>query len=132
MCFSVTLHIVDLWQYYVCCTICTFFMVFYLSRMCQYVLQAVLWSHIGTHIRILAAEPRSIAGLLTPFQYLCGTILVTPYSMVCDWRVSRAGVQCLLIGLAARSVYVSCCFTFLFFHSMGWYCGAEVFGLIWC
>ena len=41
-------------------------------------------------MRLLAAEPRSIAGLLFPFQYLCGTILVTPYSMVWDWRVSRA------------------------------------------
>ena len=41
--------------------------------------------------RLLAAEPRSLAGLIFTFQYLCGTILVTPYSMVWDWRVSRAG-----------------------------------------
>ena len=26
-----------------------------------------------------------------PFQYLCGTILVTPYSMLWDWWVSRIG-----------------------------------------
>ena len=38
--------------------------------------------------------------------------------------------QSLFIGLAARSISVSCCFPFLFFHSMGWYCGAGVFGLI--
>ena len=37
------------------------------------------------------APPRCIAGLLFPCQYLCGTILVTPCSMVWDWRVSRAG-----------------------------------------
>ena len=37
------------------------------------------------------AEPRSIAGLLCPSRCLCGTILVTPCSMVWDWRVSRAG-----------------------------------------
>ena len=30
-------------------------------------------------------------GLLFPFQYLCGTILVTQDSMVWDWQVSRAG-----------------------------------------
>ena len=29
--------------------------------------------------------------ILFPGQYLCGTILVTPCSMVWDWRVSRAG-----------------------------------------
>ena len=29
--------------------------------------------------------------LLFPFQCLCGTILVTPYTMVWDWQVSRAG-----------------------------------------
>ena len=42
-------------------------------------------------MRLLAAEPRSIAGLLCPSRCLCGTILVTPCSMVWDWRVSRAG-----------------------------------------
>ena len=30
-------------------------------------------------------------GLLFACQYLCGTILVTPYSMVWGWRVSREG-----------------------------------------
>ena len=45
---------------------------------------------------------------------LCGTILMTPCSMVWDWRVSRAGsMHC--IGLAARSLFVSYCFPFLFF-----------------
>ena len=42
-------------------------------------------------LRLLAAEPRSIAGILFPCQYLDGTILVTPHSMVWDWRISRAG-----------------------------------------
>ena len=46
---------------------------------------------IGTPMRLLGAEPRSIAGLLFPCQCLCGTIIVTPCSMVWDWRVSRAG-----------------------------------------
>ena len=38
--------------------------------------------------------------------------------------------QCIFIGLAARSLFVSCCFPFLLFHSMGFYCGAGIFGLI--
>ena len=38
-----------------------------------------------------SAEPRSTTGLLFPSQYLSGTIWLTPYSMVWDWRVSRAG-----------------------------------------
>ena len=68
---SVTLHIVDLWQYFVCYTRsdvsrCTLFMVLYLGRMCQSVLHVVLWSHIGFLMRLLAADPRSTAGLLFP------------------------------------------------------------------
>ena len=62
----------------------TLFMVLYPSRMCRCVL------HIGTLMRLLAAEPRSNELLLLLCQYLCGLILVTPYSMVWDWRVSRA------------------------------------------
>ena len=90
------MHIVDLWHYYVCCTRsgvirCTLFMVLFLCRMCQCGLHAALSSHIGTLLRLLPAEPCSIAGLLYPCQYPCGTILVTQYSMVWDWRVSRAG-----------------------------------------
>ena len=43
---------------------------------------------IGTLTRLLSAEPRN---LLLPCQYLCGTNLETPYSMVRDWQVSRTG-----------------------------------------
>ena len=83
------------WQYCVCCIIsgvtrCTLLMVLYLDRMCQCGLHAVLWSHIGTLIRRLAAEPRSTAGLLYLSQCPSGTILLTPYSMVWDWLVLRA------------------------------------------
>ena len=84
---SVTLLIVDLCQYCVCCirsgvTRCTLLMVIYLNRMCQCCLHAVLWSHFGTLMRRLAAELRSTAGLLFPSQCTPGTILLTPYSMV--------------------------------------------------
>ena len=44
--------------------------------------------------RYTCAPPRCrtsrISGLLFSCQYLCGTILMTPCSMVWDWRVSRA------------------------------------------
>ena len=36
------------------------------------------------------------------------------------------------IDLPARSLLVFYCFPILFFHSMGWYCGARVFGLTGC
>ena len=47
VCLSVTLHIVDLWQNYVCCkrsgvTRCTLFMVLYKCRMCRCWLDAAL------------------------------------------------------------------------------------------
>ena len=54
-------------------------------------LHAVLWSHIGTLMHPLAAEPCSTAGLLFHSRCPSGTILLTPYWMVWDWRVSRAG-----------------------------------------
>ena len=46
--------------------------------------------HIDTLMRLLTAERRSISGLLLSCQYLYGTILVTLYSMVWNWRVTRA------------------------------------------
>ena len=50
-----------------------------------------VFSLMITPMRHLAAETPSPAGLLFPCQYLWGTITVTPYSMVLDWRVSRTG-----------------------------------------
>ena len=79
-------------------------------------------------MRLFAAEPRSVAGLLFSYQYLCGAILVTLYG---TGGFQEEG-QYLFTGLAAHSLFVSYCFPFLFFYSMGWYCGAGVFGLIGC
>ena len=93
---SVTLPIVDLLQFCECCirsgvTFCTRLMMRYLDRMCQCGSHAVLWSHICILMRRhLAAELRSTVGLLFPSQCPSGTILLTPYSMMWDWRVSRA------------------------------------------
>ena len=44
----------------------------------------------------------------------------------------KSRAKCLFVGLAARSLFVSYCFDFHFFHSMGRYCGAGVFGLTGC
>ena len=63
----------------------------YLDRMCQCGLHEVLWSHIGTLMRHLAAEPRSTALLLFPSLCPSGTILLTTYLLVWNWRVSRTG-----------------------------------------
>ena len=60
------------------------------GRMCQWGLHAELWSQFSALMHLLAAEPRSIAGLLFTYKYLCGTVLVTSYLMVWDWRVLRA------------------------------------------
>ena len=91
-----TLLIVDPWQYCECCirsgvTRCTLLMVLYQDRICQCGLHAVIWSHIGSLMRLLAIEPRSSEGPLFPSQCPSGTILLALYSMVWDWRVSRAG-----------------------------------------
>ena len=72
-------------------TRCTLLMVLSLDRMCLRGLHAVLWLHIGTLMHSLAAKPGSTAGLLFPFRCPSGTILLAPFSMVWDWRVSRAG-----------------------------------------
>ena len=61
-----------------------------LDRMCQRGLHGVLWLHIGTVMHSLAAEPCSTAGFLFPFRCPSGTILLAPFSMVWDSRVSRA------------------------------------------
>ena len=129
-CLSVTFHIVDLGKYYVCCISSGvsnpmhYFMVHYLCCMCQCGLHAVLWSHIGIPMRHLGAGPCRLERFLIACQDLCETILMTHYSMVSDLLVSRAGRMLFLIP------FVFYCFPFLFFHSLGWYCGAAVFGLI--
>ena len=94
-------------------------------------LHAVLWSHIGILMRLPAAELRSTTGLLFTSQYLTGTIWLTPYSMVWDWRVSREGSMpfwwpscSLFFCLQLFS------FSLLFLYRL--YCEAGVFGLIGC
>ena len=112
-------------------TLCTLSMVPYMYPMCQCGLHAVLWSHIGIFMLILAAEPRSTAGLLFPSQCLCGTILPTVYAIVWDWPVSRAGPMLLHWPKLLDPFLSPICVPFLIFLYIGWNCGAGVFGLIW-
>ena len=80
--------------------------------------------------RFTYAPPRCrtshyIAGLLFPCQHLCGTILVTPYSMVWDWRVSRAGPM----SLYGPSCSLRFCLLFVFpFSSFILYVGIVGLG----
>ena len=66
---------------------------------------AVMLSHIGTRMRLLAAEPLSIAGHLFPGLCLCGTIL-QPRVRWCGTGGFQEQGQCLFIGLAASSLFV--------------------------
>ena len=77
--------------YKIRCNPCTLLMVLSLDRMCQHGLYAVLWSHIGTLMHHLGAEPCSTAELLFRSRCPSGTVFLTLYSMVWDWWVSRAG-----------------------------------------
>ena len=115
VCLSITLLLVDLWHYCVCCiwsgvTRCTLFMVLYPCRMCQCRLHVVLWSHIGIFMRLLAAEPCSTTWPLFHSQCPCETILLTQYSMVGDWRVSKTWPM-LFYCPTARSHFVFCWFS---------------------
>ena len=69
---------------------CTLLLWLYLYRMCQCGLHAVLWWHIGTLMRFLAVEPCSTARLLFASHCTSGTILLTLYSIVWIWWVSRS------------------------------------------
>ena len=65
---SVTMYMVDLWQYCVRCLRsgvirCLFFLVLYLCHICQCGLHMLILSHICILMRPLAAKPLSIAGL---------------------------------------------------------------------
>ena len=63
-------------------------------------------------------------------NFLSVYAVLTPYSMVWDWRISRAGPM--PFYWPSCSLPFSLLLISLFFHSMGWYCGAGVFGLIGC
>ena len=104
-------------------------MVLYLDRMCQCGLHAVLWSHMGT---LMHRQPCSTAGPLFPSRCPSGTILLTPYSMVGTGGFQEQG-QCFFICLSCSiPTIVFYSFSLSLLLSIGWYCGAGVFGQIGC
>ena len=93
----------------------------------------MLWLHIGTLMHRLAAEPRSSSGLLFSSRCPSWTILLSPYSTVWDWRVTRAGSMLFHLPKLLYPYHsLLPFFSFSVFLSIGWYCGAGVFGLIGC
>ena len=106
-------------------TRCTPLVVFYLCRMRRCGLHVALLSHIGTLTRLLAAEPRTSAGLLFPCQYLCGRSWLPRIRWCGTGRLQEQAIA-FFIGLAARSLFVSLLLFSLSLLSfyMGWYCGA--------
>ena len=77
----------------------------------------------GAHTNILQAKTRK----WEPSQYLSGTIWLTPYSMVWDWRVSRPGPTP-FCWPSCSHLYFPLLFLFLD-RLVVW---AGVFGLIGC
>ena len=69
--------------------------------------------------------------IFIPLTVSLWNIVVTPHSMVWDWRVSRAGPMP-FCWPSSSLPFVSYCFHFLFCYSIGCYCGAGVFELIGC
>ena len=92
----------------------------------------VLLRHIGKIMRFLASEHRRSEGLLFPSQYLLWTIFGDPVFDGVGLVGFKSRANVFLLSLAIRSVFVFCWLQCFFFLSMGWYYGAEVFGLIGC
>ena len=80
----------------------------------------------------LAAEPCSTTGFLFPSQRPSGTSC-WPRIRWCGTGGFQEQGQCFLIGLSCSiPTIVFYYFPFPFFLSIGWYCGAAVFGLVGC
>ena len=67
-----------------------------------------------------------------PSRSVCGTILLTLYSIVWDCRVFIKGPMLYYWLNLLASFFVFCSFPFLFYYPLGWYCGVWVFWLIGC
>ena len=111
---SVTLHIIDLWQYYVVHPL-------YVAQPVQYVPLRVSRGALVALVRLLATDPRSSAVLLFSSVSLWND-LVTLYLMVSDWLVSRAWPMS-FIALSCSLPFSLVLFS-LSLLSMSWYFGA--------
>ena len=97
-------------------------------------MRGALVANRSTHIymHLLAAEPYSTAGLLclpcVPVEQSCW-----PCIRWCGTGRFQEQSQCLFYWPKLLHPFLSSTiFPFLFFLSIGWYCGAGVFGLIGC
>ena len=107
-------------------------MVLYMDRMCQRRLHAVLWSHIGILMHRLA---QNLVVQQDFYSLLCVPLerSANPVFDGVGLAGSKSRVNASLLALAALSLLLSSTFfPFLFFLSIGWYCGAGVLGLIGC
>ena len=134
-----TLLIVDLLQLYVCSitsgvTRCTHSMMLYLDRMCQCELHAVPWSHIGILMHNLAAEPRSRTSqssrTFVPLSVSLWNDLADPVFNGVGLAGFKRRENALFIGPTCSIPKSSTIFPFLFFLSIGWYCGVGLIGCI--
>ena len=66
---------------------------------------------------------------LFPPQWPSGTILLTLYSMVRDWRVCQEQSQHIFYWPKLLDPFVSPVYPFLYFLSIGWYFWARIFRL---
>ena len=91
------------------------------------VTRGALVAHRYILMRLLAAVPCSTAGPLLPSQCPCETIMLTMYSILCDWLVSRAGPMLFHWQKLLYPFLSSTIFSYFFFLSICWYCEAGVF-----
>ena len=110
----------------------------YCASPVSYVPVQVARGALAAHRYIVYLCASSLQNLEVPQDFcflsvsLRETILPTLYSMMYDWRVSRAGsmlIHCpkLLVPFLSSNDSLLC-----FFLSIGWYCLSVVFGLIGC
>ena len=104
-------------------------MVLYPSRMCRCVLHAVLWSLICVLMCLFAEELHSTADFYFPLNISAEQSWWPVFDGVGLAGFKSRANAFLLAYLLAPSLYW---FPFLFFHSIGWYWGLWVFGLIGC
>ena len=134
MCLRVTLLIIDLWQYCVCCirsgvTRCTLLIVLYLCRMCQHELLSVNCLHIdilsASSLQNFAVRQDHYSPLSGPAELSCW-----PCVRWCGTGGFEEHSQCIFIGLSCSIPF---CRLYFFFSLLSVYSlvlWGGVFGLI--
>ena len=127
MCFSITLHIIDLWQYHACFIIrgtqihplcCPTYAVIAPVRVARGAFVTHRHTYASLRCRTSQYRKNFIPPSAHPWNDLTDRWSVR--SMVWDWRVLRAG-QCFLLSEDVRSLFFFYWFPIFFFLSTGWY-----------